>query len=163
MRDGGGRASPFPESWYGLSGAGHCWMEWRLRVWVRRMRERAVDLAAPARAFDIGCGIGTFSRQVEAASAWTVDGTDAEAAVSRAVRTPSRIDRELVNPGVITPGGFESEYLLAYELGYRTQPTPNSSLSVNLYYHDYEDIRTVNLTPPGVLPARFGNGLEGEI
>lgn len=84
-------------------------------------------------------------------------------AISRAVRTPSRIDRELTIPGTFVAGGFESEYLTAYELGYRTQPTRNSSLSANLYYHDYDGIRTLNLTPPGVLPARYGNGLHGNI
>jgi iron complex outermembrane receptor protein len=85
------------------------------------------------------------------------------AAVSRAVRTPSRIDRELVSPGVIDPGFFESEYLIAYELGYRTQPTQWVTFSANLYYHDYEDLRTVNLTPPGMLPAHYGNGLHGAV
>ncbi|HEX5005803.1 MAG TPA: TonB-dependent receptor [Hyphomonadaceae bacterium] len=85
------------------------------------------------------------------------------AAVSRAVRTPSRIDRDLVNPGVIFQGGIDSEVLLAYELGYRTRPTSASSVSANLYYHDYEGVRTVNLTPPGVLPAAYGNGLNGPV
>jgi iron complex outermembrane receptor protein len=85
------------------------------------------------------------------------------AAVSRAVRTPSRIDFELQFPGVIIPGGFESEVLLAYEVGYRSQPTDYASFSINLYYHDYEKLRTSSLTPPGVLPARIGNGLSGEV
>lgn len=85
------------------------------------------------------------------------------AAVSRAVRTPSRIDRELIVPGVIEPGFFESEYLIAYELGYRVQASPRASFSVNLYYHDYEGVRTVDLTPPGVLPAHYGNGLNGPV
>jgi len=85
------------------------------------------------------------------------------AAVSRAVRTPSRIDRELAVPGVIVPERFESEYLLAYELGYRVQPIERASISVNLYYHDYEDVRTLNLSPPGVLPANYGNGLHGGV
>lgn len=85
------------------------------------------------------------------------------AAVSRAVRTPSRIDYELQIPGVIVPETFESEYLIAYELGYRAQPSAWSSFSVNLYYHDYEGVRTLNLTPPGVLPACYCNGLNGGI
>jgi iron complex outermembrane receptor protein len=45
------------------------------------------------------------------------------AAVSRAVRTPSRIDRDLRIPGVILDGDLQSEELVAYELGYRSQPT----------------------------------------
>ena len=96
--------------------------------------------------------------------AWeTDDDSVLWAAVSRAVRTPSRIDRDLVVPGVIVPGGIEFEVLIAYELGYRTQPTPMSSLSANLYYHDYEGVRTVNLTPPGMLPAWYGNGINGPV
>ncbi|PZO53863.1 MAG: TonB-dependent receptor [Alphaproteobacteria bacterium] len=83
------------------------------------------------------------------------------AAVSRAVRTPSRIDYELEIPGVVVPGQFQSEYLIAYELGYRAQPNAWSSFSINLYYHDYDGVRTLNLTPPGVLPACYCNGLNG--
>ncbi|MDZ4691347.1 TonB-dependent receptor plug domain-containing protein [Terricaulis sp.] len=85
------------------------------------------------------------------------------AAVSRAVRTPSRIDYELEIPGVVVPGQFQSEYLIAYELGYRRQPNAWSSFSINLYYHEYEGVRTLNLTPPGVLPACYCNGLNGGI
>ncbi|MGE3930473.1 MAG: TonB-dependent receptor plug domain-containing protein, partial [Hyphomonadaceae bacterium] len=85
------------------------------------------------------------------------------AAVSRGARTPSRIDRELISPGVVEPGDFQSEYLLAYELGYRTRPTVNSTLSANLYLHEYEGVRTANFTPPGVLPVQIGNGLHGDV
>lgn len=85
------------------------------------------------------------------------------AAVSRAVRTPSRIDYELEIPGVVVPGQFRSEYVIAYELGYRAQPTAWSSFSINLYYHDYDGVRTLNLTPPGVLPACYCNGLNGGV
>jgi iron complex outermembrane receptor protein len=79
------------------------------------------------------------------------------------VRTPSRIDRDLVNPGVIFQGGMQSEDLLAYEIGYRMQPTPKSSFSATLYRHEYDGVRTINLTPPGVLPASQGNGLSGPV
>lgn len=91
------------------------------------------------------------------------DNTLLWAAVSRAVRTPSRIDRELVVPGMIVPGFFESEYMTAYELGYRVQPSARASLSINLYYHDYDGVRTINLTPPGALPFFYGNGLDGPV
>ncbi len=85
------------------------------------------------------------------------------AAVSRAVRTPSRIDYELQFPGVIIPGTFISEELTAYELGYRAQPTANASVSATLYYHDYDNLRTSSLGPGGTFPARIGNDLEGEV
>ena len=89
-------------------------------------------------------------------------------AVSRAVRTPSRIDEELTFigfPGFITTFTFESEELLAYELGLRVQPTVNSSLSATLYRHDYDGLRTSTLSPPspGGFPVFVGNGLDGEV
>jgi iron complex outermembrane receptor protein len=87
-------------------------------------------------------------------------------AVSRAVRTPSRIDEELTFigfPGFIETFTFRSEELLAYELGMRLQPTANSSLSATLYRHDYDELRTSSLSPPGGFPVFVGNGLEGEV
>ena len=78
-------------------------------------------------------------------------------AISRAVRSPSRIDSDIfaptppVPPGV--PGfsgspGFDSENLLAYELGYRVQPFSRLSLSAAPYYNFYEDLRSVDQTSP---------------
>jgi iron complex outermembrane recepter protein len=89
-------------------------------------------------------------------------------AVSRAVRTPSRIDEELTFvgfPGFITTFTFESEELLAYELGLRIQPTANSTLSATLYRHEYDKLRTSTLSPPapGGFPVYVGNGLEGAV
>ena len=69
-------------------------------------------------------------------------------AISRAVRTPSRIDRELFlrvdDPDLRIDGGpdFESEELLAYELGYRVQPFSRLGLSLAAYYNDYDDLRS---------------------
>jgi iron complex outermembrane recepter protein len=89
-------------------------------------------------------------------------------AVSRAVRTPSRIDQELTFvgfPGFVDTFRFESEELLAYELGVRAQPFSNATLSATLYRHEYEGLRTSSLSPPlpGGFPVFVGNGLEGEI
>ena len=71
-------------------------------------------------------------------------------AVSRAVRTPSRIDRDLEEPHILALApDFESEKLIAYEVGYRTQPTPQTSLSVSLYYNQYSDLRTEDFLPAG--------------
>jgi iron complex outermembrane receptor protein len=81
-------------------------------------------------------------------------------AVSRAVRTPSRFDRDVVT----LPGkDFQSEKVLAYELGYRAQPAERLSMSVAAFYSDYDDLRTVEpATSPGPVPVRLGNGQEGE-
>src|SRR5437762_3221226 len=56
-------------------------------------------------------------------------------AVSRAVRTPSRIDRDFYAPSsapfLLAGGpGFVSEEVLAYELGYRSRPHERLSLAV---------------------------------
>jgi iron complex outermembrane receptor protein len=96
--------------------------------------------------------------------AWTpTESSLVWAAVSRAVRTPSRIDRDLRIPGVILDGNLQSEEVIAYELGYRAQPLERLSFSANLFYHDYDGIRTIDLTPPGVPPVEYGNGMDGEI
>jgi len=71
------------------------------------------------------------------------------AAISRAVRSPSRIDTEFFAPGeppfTFQGGGdrFQSEKLLAYELGYRQQITHRLSGSVSLSFNDYSDVRSV--------------------
>jgi iron complex outermembrane receptor protein len=84
------------------------------------------------------------------------------AAVSRAVRTPSRIDRELSALPILQPAtGFRSEKLVALEGGYRGQPFSHTSLSVSLFFNRYDDVRTTELAPGGGLPIRFGNSLEG--
>jgi iron complex outermembrane receptor protein len=84
------------------------------------------------------------------------------AAVSRAVRTPSKIDRELQSPGILNPApNFHSEKLTAYELGYRATPLPELQVSASLYYNFYDDIRTTAPTPVTILPVRLRNGITG--
>jgi iron complex outermembrane recepter protein len=89
-------------------------------------------------------------------------------AISRAVRTPSRIDRELFAPGTpphLLVGGtnFSSEKLIAYELGYRIHPHERVSLSLAAFYNDYDNIRSVEqVSPPAPLPITLGNRQEAE-
>ncbi len=83
-------------------------------------------------------------------------------AVSRAVRTPSRIDRQLVFlPILATAPDFESEKLVAFEAGYRGRPTDRTSLNISVFFNLYDDIRTTEFSPGGTLPIRLSNGLEG--
>src|SRR5438105_8095585 len=79
-------------------------------------------------------------------------------AISRAVRTPSRVDRDLfifvkIGPpynGTINGGpNFVSERLTAFELGYRAQPTVSTSFSVSAYYNDYDRLRSIESAGPG--------------
>ncbi len=84
------------------------------------------------------------------------------AAISRAVRSPSRLERDLTAPGIVnTSPDFQSEKLIAYEAGWRSQLTQQASVSLSLFYNDYDDLRTTSPTPVVVLPVSFGNGWEG--
>lgn len=90
-------------------------------------------------------------------------------AISRAVRMPSRIDREISQPYreallVVLQGGpeFESEKVDAYELGYRGQLSDKAALSVTLFYNEYENLRSTGFTPVTIAPFFFENNLEGE-
>ncbi|MHB1204061.1 MAG: TonB-dependent receptor plug domain-containing protein [Rhodospirillaceae bacterium] len=85
-------------------------------------------------------------------------------AVSRAVRTPSRIDRELQALPILVPASeFKSEQLLAYEAGARVQASGSLSFSVTGYYNIYQSIRDTGFAPGGGLPIRFGNDHHGHI
>lgn len=89
-------------------------------------------------------------------------------AFSRAIRAPSRIDREFFLPAappfsIAGGANFRSEELLAYELGYKTQLHPAVTLSAAGYFNDYHDLRSIErLNPPQQVPAVIGNGLQGE-
>jgi iron complex outermembrane recepter protein len=84
--------------------------------------------------------------------------------LSRAVRTPSRLDRELFAPAappfVQLAGGpnFQSEKLTALELGYRAQPSPRLSYSVTAFRHKYDDLRSVE----GTVSPVIANMMEGD-
>ena len=88
-------------------------------------------------------------------------------AVSRALRTPSRIDRELfarVSPTSFLAGrpGFHSEEELAYELGYRHQQG-SLAISVATFYSRYHGLRSVEqLNPPAADTLVIDNGQDGE-
>jgi iron complex outermembrane recepter protein len=87
------------------------------------------------------------------------------AAVSQAVRAPSRIDRDLfeeVGSVVLLRGGdFQDERLTAYELGYRSQLSAKSSLSISTFYNVYSELRSVQYSPGPALPVMFANGMSG--
>lgn len=96
------------------------------------------------------------------------------AALSRAVRTPSRADHDIqINqphpdnlPVIVSLYGsrdFKSEDLLAYELGYRFQPMDRLSADIAAFYNDYDNLRTIEPDPnPFVPAATAGNKMEGE-
>jgi iron complex outermembrane recepter protein len=89
------------------------------------------------------------------------------AAISRAVRAPSRIDREFFSPGrapFVLQGGpqFDSEKLIAYELGYRVKAGARMAWAVAAFYHDYDDLRSLEpIAPPAQFPVVIANGIRG--
>ncbi len=94
------------------------------------------------------------------------DATLLWAAVSRAIRAPTPFDRDIVETQgtavVLTAlQSFRSERLTAFEAGTRVTLSSQASLSVSGFYNDYDDLRSIDLAPPGTLPLHWGNGLEG--
>ncbi len=92
------------------------------------------------------------------------------ASVSRAVRTPARVEANgIINlpgqvPGVGTVRGntdFGSEELIAYELGWRTQLHHNLNVDLALFYNEYANLRTSRFDIT-TLQANLVNGYEGE-
>ncbi|HEY2615096.1 MAG TPA: TonB-dependent receptor, partial [Chthoniobacterales bacterium] len=93
------------------------------------------------------------------------DGQTVWGAISRAVRTPTRIDQNLIapnpstgQPAFLAPNpDFESEELVAYELGYRIKPSNTLSFDLSVYYNDYDNLRSVEPQRPTGMPILLGN------
>jgi iron complex outermembrane receptor protein len=138
-----------------------------------------------------------FELQPSARLLWTPDQKQSFwGSISRAVRTPSRAEDDIKlrgepvipqgalfagrppffppSPTIVTAisgrRGFDSEKLIAYELGYRVQVTPRVSLDLATFYNDYDELRS--LEPASTVPdftktpAEFSlsarNNLKGE-
>jgi iron complex outermembrane receptor protein len=91
-------------------------------------------------------------------------------ALTRTVRSPSRIDRDLVVPGsppyvVIANSSFKSEIANVAEIGYRAQLAPRISVSLTAFHHQFRDLRTLELGGSNFVFANSGEGrttgLEG--
>ncbi|HEY3971569.1 MAG TPA: TonB-dependent receptor [Candidatus Sulfotelmatobacter sp.] len=105
-------------------------------------------------------------------------------AVSRAVRTPSRVDEDLQLTGFVSNappaplyvcvcdnGKFVSETLLSYEAGYRKLVNSRLYLVVAAFHNKYNDLESygnatvsiVSSPPPGytLLSLPFANGIMG--
>jgi len=85
-------------------------------------------------------------------------------AVSRAVRAPSRIDRDFfVNaPPILNlqgGPGFTSEIVDVFEIGYRAQPSPRASYSLSVFHNIYDKLRSLEPASGGAV--MIGNKMEG--
>jgi iron complex outermembrane receptor protein len=105
-----------------------------------------------------------FEVQPSVRLAWNVDDRQTLwAAISRAVRTPTRFERDIAidvtdpagNPVVRLLGNedFQSEELIAYEAGWRWRPLTILSLDVALFYNDYDRLASLELATPFLDPA----------
>ncbi len=87
-------------------------------------------------------------------------------AASRAVRSPTPFDVNVEERlGPISLSGnrqFRTEKLTALELGVRAQPDRAFSFSANVFYHRYDDLRTIEIVPGPGLSLSWGNGMAGE-
>jgi iron complex outermembrane receptor protein len=109
-----------------------------------------------------------FEYEPDARLGWTINPAQfLWGAVSRAVRTPSRIDHDLsegVPPYLVILKGstdFTSEKVWAYEAGYRAQLSSKLSGSVSTFLNQYQDVRSTSITPATLLPFFFANNLQG--
>jgi iron complex outermembrane receptor protein len=101
--------------------------------------------------------------------AWTPNGAlTLWGAVSKAVRSPTPFDHDVVEkagptgpPQLIGDADFEQEKLTAYEIGARFRPASVASFSISAFYNDYDQLRTIELSPGDTLPLVWGNRLEG--
>ena len=87
-------------------------------------------------------------------------------AVSRAVRSPSRLDTQAFAPEqppflLVGNSNFQSETARVYELGYRAQPTQELSFSVTGYHYNYYHLRSENIESLTPLMLTFGNDMTG--
>ncbi|HTL71641.1 MAG TPA: TonB-dependent receptor plug domain-containing protein [Candidatus Eisenbacteria bacterium] len=98
--------------------------------------------------------------------------------VSRAVRTPSRFEHNLAIAGWVSDGvtlariygdsGVPSEDVVAYELGYRVQPTDALSFDAATFYNVYDNLGTISTGDPfaestyTVTPYFIDNNMRGD-
>ncbi|HET9576463.1 MAG TPA: TonB-dependent receptor [Usitatibacter sp.] len=80
-------------------------------------------------------------------------------ALSRAIRAPSRIDREAFTPALRTNDTFDSEVADVAEIGYRAQLSPSVNVSLTAFHQRYPNLRSAEPTADGNVV--FANGFEG--
>jgi iron complex outermembrane recepter protein len=108
--------------------------------------------------------------QPNARLVWTPnDAHTTWAAVSRAIRTPSRYEQSLILDYTLAPGApanpsplpivlrvqgdsdLPAEVLVAYEAGYRIIPTPNLSADLAVFFNSYRRLRSLRAGEPSLV------------
>ena len=85
------------------------------------------------------------------------------AAITRTVRSPSRIDRDLVVPGappyvLVNNDTFDSERADVAQLGYRARIAPQATVSLTAFHHEFRDLRTLGPEDGALTIANGANG-----
>ena len=102
-----------------------------------------------------------FEVQPSARMSWVVTPDQTWwAAVSRAVRVPTRLERDIavfatdpaVSPAAQLLGNedFGAEELIAYEMGYRWRAAQDLSFDLALFYNDYDELSSLEFGEPFV-------------
>ena len=94
------------------------------------------------------------------------DSWSAWVAGSRAIRAPTPFDtdvEEYVGGQLFLVGDpdFQPETVDSVEMGLRGRPSSAVSFSASVFYDEYDDLRTIEVTPVTLLPLRWGNLMEG--
>jgi iron complex outermembrane receptor protein len=105
-----------------------------------------------------------FEVQPSARAVWDMSSTRTIwGAISRAVRVPTRLERDIsIDVGPAGPNAvlrllgnpeFDSERLIAYEAGHRWQPMPSLFLDLSAFHNRYDGLASLELGQPFVDPA----------
>ncbi|HET9863126.1 MAG TPA: TonB-dependent receptor [Steroidobacteraceae bacterium] len=101
--------------------------------------------------------------------AWAPDDTSLVwAKAARAIRSPTPFDTDvqewLEGTQLFLAGDpdFEPESVDAFELGYRSQPHAAVSWSLSAFYNEFDDLRSIEISPATILPLLWGNRIEGD-
>ena len=114
---------------------------------------------------------------------WTVSPAHAVSiSATRAVRTPSRVERDFESGNLLNPAGptfvrllpnpeFASEEIVAYEASLVTMPHSKVSATLSVFRNQHDNVLSAELMPTFVetdaagsrviVPVTFGNGLDG--
>lgn len=68
--------SNFTNKWYEIASQDHFWMQWRFFVFEKLLKRIGIPKEKQLRVLEIGCGTGTFLRQMERKTGWNIDGAD---------------------------------------------------------------------------------------
>lgn len=100
---------------------------------------------------------------------WQASPTDLLwASISRAVRSPTPFDTDVVElvgatPFLLGDQNFRPEEVTAYEAGYRGQWFDRFTVSISAYENVYDNLKSIEPAPGSFVPLHWGNAMEGQV